>query len=57
MRHTGTLYLSMAAVHLWDVTDKTAPKLTSVYEIEGSYLTARRINHLIYVVVRYSKST
>jgi len=47
----------MAAVHLWDVTDKTAPKLTSVYEIEGSYLTARRINHLIYVVVRYPKST
>ena len=47
----GTLFLSMAAVHLFDVTDRSNPRLKLAYELEGNSLTARLLNGFVYVVV------
>ena len=47
----GTLYLSMAAVHLFDVTDRSNPRMKLAYELEGNSLTARLLNGFVYVVV------
>ena len=43
--------LTMAAIHLFDVTNKSAPVLQHVYEIQGRSLTARLLDGFLYVVV------
>ena len=47
----GTLFLSMAAVHLFDVTDRSNPRMKLAYELEGHSLTARLLNGFVYLVV------
>ena len=46
-----TLSLSMVAVHYFDVTDRSNPRMKLAYELEGRSLTARFLNGFVYLVV------
>jgi uncharacterized secreted protein with C-terminal beta-propeller domain len=41
----------LAEAQLWDISDRTAPKLVRTLEFEGSYLASRKIGGSAYVVV------
>lgn len=47
----GSLRLRMAAVHLWDITNRSEPVLRTGYEVEGSYLTARVSEGFAYALI------
>lgn len=41
---------SLTVAQLWDVADRTKPSLLRQIEVEGSYLTARKIDRYVYLV-------
>jgi len=44
-------YYSLVSLKLFDISDKKNPKLVKNLEIEGNYLTSRKINNNVYFVV------
>lgn len=45
-------YSSLMFIELYDVSDKTKPNLVRTVEFRASYLTSRKINDMMYVVVQ-----
>jgi len=42
---------SVAVIHLIDASDKTKPEIKRTIEFEGSYLTSRKIDSMVYFVI------
>lgn len=51
----STILQSNAVVEIYDITDKTAPKLMTTYKQSGNYISSRMIESSLYLVTDYSK--
>ena len=49
---TTTSWIGTVVAQLWDVSDKSAPRLNKSVQLEGSKLAARMVDGRVYLVVR-----
>ena len=54
VRSSYSMPVTTVSVLTYDISDRTAPKLTGTYQQDGSYLSSRRSNSYLYLFTSYA---
>ena len=57
VRSSYSMPVTTVSVLTYDISDRTAPKLTGTYQQDGSYLSSRRSNGYLYLFTSYMPDT
>ena len=57
VRSSYSMPVTTVSVLTYDISDRTAPKLTGTYQQDGSYLSSRRSNGYLYLFTSYTPDT
>ena len=57
VRSSYSMPVTTVSVLTYDISDRTAPKLTGTYQQDGSYLSSRRNNGYLYLFTSYTPDT